>query len=95
MESCSKTFFAGNTEREREKEGEKNPPLIIIVVVNSIRAGGKDSTALLLEQGCGSAPSKAPNAAQKHCSQRTLTPWLCPIRPIGEEPASFGSGFVI
>lgn len=90
MESCSKTFFAGNTEREREK-----PTLSNNNCFNSIRAGRKDGTVLLLEQGCGSAPSKVPSSALKHCSQWALTPWLCPIRLRGEEPASFGSGFVL
>lgn len=74
MESCSKTFFPGNTHRQ------KNPPLVIIIVVNSIQAGEQDGRELLLEQGAASASRQAEQTPSstglKRLSQRVLTPWL-------------------
>lgn len=74
MESCSKTFFPGNTHRQ------KNPPLVIIIVVNSMQAGEQDGRELLLEQGSALASRQAKqtpgSTGLKRLSRRVSMPWL-------------------
>lgn len=51
VESCSKTFLAGNTHTDRQK----NPTSGGMIGVNSIKAGEGDGREVPLEQGCVSA----------------------------------------
>lgn len=53
VESCSKTFLAGNTHTHRDRQ--KNPTSGGMIGVNSIKAGQGDGREVPLEQGCASA----------------------------------------